>query len=332
MPALSRSNGRPRNPYVASNSFWQPGGTTGYGLLDDAALVVGPQLEKYPTAADAWTDLHAEVIKNVLSLLNAPVLRRVLEAILVVDHNLKPDQVTNALARLRSRSNEQERVYEIDYHFRTATGSGTPDHVYTIGRRATQGQLRQLQALYDERDAVLNKELLADAGQKYARRLLQKSGRFSSITQTDRLGRLTTKDGKNSLDILATDIGTGKRFGISVKNEREVLNSQNKAIKDIIKKGAAHSVSPCLMVPAAMSSAIKLCHSAGVRLAVLKARPVPALYDGRKSMRHTISQLRPVLGPEAFIYCSADFAICKTDEPILGLDYIVDLRNALEWL
>lgn len=301
--------GRPRNPYGGSDPRWQPGGTIGWlAPAPDLELLV----ERKVTRPDArW---FASVL---LHRLGVPVLRRVLEAMLVFDHGFEPRDVTSSLRRLSGHRYDQYTVIDQTHRF-----SGEDNHLYCMGRTPLPTELRQLDVLYEKRTQLLTNDLLRRAGEKHARELLIASKRFNGITQIHKLGGVTVKGsisavGNNatstthSLDLCATAKQSGVRYGISVKNERQWLYAgdgranqghPNKAIKDVYTKAHAHGLRPWLIIPFASENARRRCHDDGIKLTVLGYRVLPIETPHGTKMRNAIRDLRAVIGPEPFEY------------------------------
>jgi hypothetical protein len=317
--------GRPRSPYGGSDPRWQPGGTTGW-------LAPAPDLELFVERKVTRPDARwfASVL---LHRLGVPVLRRVLETMLVFDHGFEPRDVTNSLRKLSGHRYDEYTVIGETHRF-----SGEDNHVYCMGRAPRPAELRQLEILYERRSRLLTSDLLRRAGEKHARDLLIASERFSGITQMRRLGTVIVK-GKpsqlsdnetprtHSLDVCATDEKSGLRYGISVKNERQWLYAgdgharqghPNKAIKDIFTKAHAHGLRPWLIVPFASENARRRCRDDGIRLTVLGYRVLPIETPHGAKMRAAIRDLRAVIGPEPFEYMGSRLVISDSVRAVLA--------------
>jgi hypothetical protein len=233
---------------------------------------------------------------------------------LVFNYGFEPSNVTWALASLRRRAYTGDHIIVQEFN-----ACGRTNHLYCYERAPTDRELAELQALYRRRTELLTKQLLKDAGERHVRDLLIATDRFRSITQKLRLGTLSARDDrKHALDVIATEITTGTKYGISVKNQREWLSRGNHAIKDVYTKAKAHNVSPWLIIPHATSEAVDRCRSDGIRLSVLGYQVLPVETPDGKKMRLAIAALRPVIGPEPFLLTAS--RLDKTARNPLSLD------------
>jgi hypothetical protein len=248
-----------------------------------------------------------------------PVLRRVVEAILVFDHGFEPEAVTRALDRLVS-----EEYLGGRHIIRTLLPIGSLDnHVYSFNRKPTQVELDYLVAWCGERDRALTKETLRDAGEQYFRAVLLASGNYTDVTQKLRLGKVTDIDEQLTLDILATDKRSGTKYGISVKNQREWLYPDSRAIRDCYNRAIANELMPWLVVPFATKEAIDRCARDKIRLHVLHRQIVPAIVPAEdkaknkkgRLLRKIIEDLRVVIGSQPFGYSYARFDRTLRESP-----------------
>jgi hypothetical protein len=300
-----RNGGRPINPYSSGDSRWKTGATLG---LFDHLSGIAPSI--------TW----------LLATFDVPVLRRVLEATLAFDHGYDRDSLTRALHRLRQDG------YAHGYKFvRTQIdegASGELSDVYSLDRTPTEAEKTYLLRACQSRNRLLNKKLLKDAGEKYFRAVLVESGSFSGITQKGRLGRCVDANGKNALDIIATDQASGRKFGISVKNRRECLFPGDEAVKDCYAKAKAHGAEPWLVVPFASIKAEARCERDGILLTVLGRRIVPAKDSGGRHMRNAIERLRSTIGPEPFDFLYERFRDTLVESPAARRDVENVIRQA----
>jgi len=242
--------------------------------------------------------------------LQVPVLRRVVEAILVFDHGFTPEAVTTALDNLRTfefLGGNHIIVSEFE------SGSETCD-LYSYKRGPTKAELKFLHAAYAERRRVLSNSLLKTAGERYVRAAILKSGNYQGVTRVSRLGKITDGSGKNALDMLATLKTSRVTFGISVKNQHAWLFPGDKSIKDVYAKAAAHGVKPWLVVPFATKDAQLRCQHDGIKLSELHRQVVPAEDRYGRPMELTIRNLRSVIGPQPFRYLYARASRSWKDE------------------
>jgi hypothetical protein len=294
-----KKRGRPANPYTLRESLWKPGATRDwFEEVADLAPPITPASIHKP-------DLRWWVYGLIISL-EIPVLRRVVEAILVFEHGFEPEAVTIALDRLVS-----EPYLEGQHIVLTRLPIGSADnHVYSFEREPTQIELDYLAARCGERDRVLTKEALRDAGEQYFRAVLLASGNYTGVTQKKRLGKVTDMDEQLTLDILATDKRSGTKYGISVKNQHEWLYPNSRAIKDCYSRANANERLPWLVVPFATKEAIDRCARDKIRLHVLHRQIVPAIVPAEdkaedkkdRRFRTIIEDLRVVIGPQPFGY------------------------------
>jgi hypothetical protein len=225
--------------------------------------------------------------------LEVPVLRRVLESILVFDYGFDPAAVTNALSSLRSGEYVKGApIYRTRVRF---GGEPDPNHVYSYNRRPTRAEMYALRSLYHERERVLDRQL-GRAGEHYVRAILKHSGCFVNVTQDGNVGNVRDPNGKNRLDLKATGKASRVTFGISVKNMREWLRPDDKAIDDVVKKAHAHDAVPWLVASYASDGAVTRCFDSGIYLTLLGCQIVDAEDRDNRRMRDVIYRLRPVIG------------------------------------
>jgi hypothetical protein len=285
---------RAENPYVINKSQFDPGAS----LADFVGLTALDHLPAAPASRSNhdlpwWT-------WGIIYHFNVPVLRRVLESILVFDHGFDPVSVTDVLRSLRTVAYiEGTRIVCTLVKF---DGDTEPNHLYSCDRDPTEEEIEYLRGAHEKRSRAMSREVLGEAGERYFRAILRASGCYSSITQVVSLGSVQDDNGKNKLDLKATSNATGVRFGISIKNQREWLRPDDKALKDVVKKAYAHSVKPWLVVPYATKEAIVRCQGSGIRLSELRRQIVPAEDQEKRSMRKVIDDLRPVIGVMPFEY------------------------------
>ena len=269
--------------------MWQPGATRDWLLHSDLE-----DSHPLPPGSDPAKDIRHQAY-GLIMLLKVPVLRRVVEAILVFDHGFNPTAVTNALNKLVFGEDylPGKKIYRSELHI---VGEAMPSHVYSFNREPTTAELQYLRDLCDLRNRALTKDVLKTAGERYVRAWLV-SEKFVDVTPERQLGKVRSPSGAaDSLDVLATD-HSGQRFGISVKNMREWLMPGNRAISDARKRGYAHDVRPWLVVPWASPEAQLRCITTGIRLTVLGAQILPETLPNGKRTRSIVKQLRAVIGP-----------------------------------
>jgi|GEM_PF-4499052 len=295
MKKRPRPVGRPANPYTSDNRDWQPLGTQ-FWFDNETDLEPRPNVP----GADPRIEIRWYAY-GLIMLLEVPVLRRVIESILVFDHGFKPDAVTAALKGLMKREylgGKHITMTRLKY-------ASEVNHVYCYGRRPTKAELGFLKAAYRLRHSVLGINVLKNAGERYVRTLMMRSGRYAHITQAKKLGRVTDVNGRNSLDIRVTARRSRISFGLSVKNQNAWIYPNDRAIKDVYKRAKAQGVKPWLVVPFATDAAIMRCLHDGIRLTVLGRQIVPAEDKWGRPMRVVIKGIRSVLGPQPFEYLYA---------------------------
>jgi len=302
--SAKRLPGRPRNPYLASNPIWQPKGTL--EATQGAALL--SSLGE-PGCATALT-------YTLLERIGVPVLRRVIEAILVFDYDLHPVAVTDALEALW----REKKIIRLPFPFEH------DNDLYFIGERTDkelERYTRQIAALYTRRQAVLNGKRLGKVGEQFVRSVLNAHGDYAEITQEKKLGTLVlpkadraADDSKpykpHKLDLKVTQRGKRKgrekRYGVSVKNESRWVTRGDKSITDVIIKAEAHEVLPWLIASFVTDEARDECKRKEVRIDSMGGQIVPRKFDpkvrdsltGRESMRAEIESLWAVIGPQTY--------------------------------
>lgn len=249
--------------------------------------------------------------------LGAPVLRRVIEAILVFDHGWKPANVTAAL-----KAAQQENLVLTTLPF---PGQDQDAEVYTFRKRPTLAEMDYLRDKYTLREETLTKHVLGAAFEHYVRSIIIASKCFEGVTalKTHRgkkkLGYVVDAEGMNALDLTATDAASGICYGISVKNLREWLHAQHCAIDDVIAKCRDRKLEPWLFVPFAAEEAMERCRDEGISLTILGRQIVPAELRG-KHMRRIIGSLRGVIGPQPFDYNYLRFSQTLKNSPMAQRD------------
>jgi hypothetical protein len=292
-PRQQLRRGRPANPYSGDDPRWKKRGT--WDWLDSDSDIHPVKPASIPSKDIRWAAY------GIIRDLGVPVLRRVLEAILVFDHSLSPDAVTMALDGL------MESEYLGGKHVvvtKFKCGSEL-NNLYSFQRKPTSAELGYLRKAYAERQRVLSNATLKLAGERYVRAAIIKSGKYRNITQTARLGKVTDANSKHALDLVATHKQTGITYGISVKNQRAWLYPDSPAIKDAYTKAMSHGVKPWLIVPFASASAIARCNHNGIRLTRLHAQIVPSEDHKLRPMSSVIERLRAVIGPQPFKFLPA---------------------------
>jgi hypothetical protein len=155
----------PTNAYTARLSLFQPGATLA-SLRPVGTLRTRLRYSVVPT-----------MVLALLTLFEVPILRRVIEAILV--NGIPPDTVTKALRDLR----ESSSVWWKPTVF--APKQKTPDHVYGM-REPTASENVDLRDLYLRRERMLAPSVVKEAGERYVRAALGMTGRYGEITQRPR--------------------------------------------------------------------------------------------------------------------------------------------------
>jgi hypothetical protein len=305
--------GRPRllrqeNPYITYARRFRPGATKHW--FDHFADLGTPGSSQYRARIN-------ERACELIFRMKVPLLRRVIESILVFDHGFSPAEVTKALAELQNRiykgkliGQQAERLYN--------EPRSNPSHVYWCGERPTLDQIDFLKDKYRNREILLT-ESLGNAGERYVRALIKASNCFESVTQENQIGSVFDAEGKNKLDLMAMSKRSGIRYGISVKNEREFLRPDSVSLNDVLKKCYKHSLAglakPWLFVAYASDEARAVCKDRDIRLTVLEHQVLPAEISVRaakgvskkRAMRDVVKELLPVIGvmPFAYIYATA---------------------------
>jgi hypothetical protein len=268
-----------RNPYLSGDSRWTPGATLALrSKVADLATLNG------------LDHLALEIVR----FFAVPVLRRVLEATLVFDHGVTPDQVTKCLRRITTGAG-----HNVVYLQRAPFGQDV--QLYSIGPPTT-ADMDLLCEAYRERERAIDINSLRVAGESYFRSVLIRSGRFVRVTNRTGLGCVDQTQQGRTLDIHAVDSETGIAYGISIKNQREALYPGNRAIPDVFARAKVQGLRPWLVVAFASEKAASRCSRDGIRLTVLGRQIVPALDPSGRHMKGVIERLRGVLGPQPFDY------------------------------
>jgi hypothetical protein len=160
-------------------------------------------------------------------------------------------------------------------------------------------QLELLQDLCAEYDACIPNDARRRAGEQYVRALFVASGDYRDVSQTQRLGALRDNGGKNAADLFVTD-SAGRRFAVSVKNQREFLFPGKGAISDCFVKAKAHDAEPWLFAAFAVPEVLDACRSRGVRLSVFGRQILPARDRKGQHTSWLVNRLFPILGPLPF--------------------------------
>lgn len=295
------------NPYKSALASFQPQAT--YPWFEGIA-----DLEPLPGSASRR---GREKLRwwafGIIMQFEVPVLRRVLESILVFDYGFDPAAVTNALNSLRSEEYiKGARIYRTRARF---GGEPDPNHVYSYKRRPTLAEMQALRSLYRERERVLDRQI-GKPGERYVRAILKQSGCFVDVTQVANVGNVYDSNGQNRLDLKATAKASGVKFGISVKNMREWLRPDDKALKDVVKKASAHGVTPWLVVSYASQKVVDRCRGSGIKLTILRRQIVPAEDTSERLMRDVVRRLRPVIGVMPFVFLYAQTSRTISDSEV----------------
>lgn len=282
MPPKSLKPGRPENTFKKGSSRWSPVGP------DDELFRVAPP----PRDTARITGLVIELFQRTRP---APILRRYLDAKAIHAWGFHPafarkmlDSITRMPHIIRSdivpnwKNRDRDSVaYGVDPF--------KPD------------DLRILEEMVNEREAILTASVLGAAGERYVRYHLKRSEHFHSITRASDLGFESDDAGRNRLDLVATDT-KGRRYAISVKNSREFLDARTiRWVDDVMrmaddrKKGEIPWIVPAF----ATDGAIMECEARGVWCTPIGARIAPEKY-GTRFTRKAIERLHATLGPEPF--------------------------------
>lgn len=325
----SKHRGRAPNPYNSRLPWFSPHGTKGW--LD---------AEEYSGATLALPGIYSDsdisaCIELILDAFDVPILRRVLEKILVFTHGFHPVAVTNAIDALCN--------VPFPKVFRKAICvNGQENQVISYKRLAYPREEKALIHLCEYRGQLLTHSILRTAGERFARRALIASKSFTEISSVSNLGEeictnshtlalcapsLKSKEQcekPHKLDILATSKHSRIEYGISVKNQHEWITRGDAAIKDIYTKAKAHGRVPWLFVAWADDGARKRCEDEGIRLTVMHRQIVPKkTIDGHR-MELKLKKLRPTVGPQDYLLFEDDFSRIH-DERVATL--IEELRH-----
>jgi hypothetical protein len=248
--------------------------------------------------------------------------RRLIESMLVFRHGFHPGTVTQALKLLTEAPDHL--IVRTDFD----SSHGKPCALYSIGE-PDPNYVGRLTAIYSELPKELPIKLSKAAGEEYVRALLFHSDRFVGITQRTRLGLVGVRSNRLTLDLAATGRVTGRRFGISVKNQREFLFPGSRIIRDCVTRARAHLVAPWLFVPFATAEAISRCERDGVRLTVLCRRLLPAENHHNRLTRSIIEPLRAeILGDEPIDFVYRRFTRTCHMSPLVDRD-LMEVSAAL---
>lgn len=287
----TRRLGRPENPYATGIAQWQPGATS-----DWFPAAVIDRSTRANQAKMRGRILHSRVL-DLLIRLGVPVVRRVIEAILVVDHGYNPQEVTNALAALVGTKSGDNQIICTEVPF---DRQEFDSKVYTANRNPTAAEMGFLRQLCDDQRTTLTNKIIGDAGERYVRAWLKSTEQFTELTPVHDLGHVRTPEGDHAIDVAATDRVSGDRYAISVKNWRSWIKPDDPLLKDVVKKAAGHSRRPWLVSGFAFEETIIRCRESGIRLTLLGCQIVPATLPNGKRTVAAIKRLRPVVGPQPY--------------------------------
>jgi hypothetical protein len=253
----------------------------------------------------------------ILSLLKDEEVRsgRYLHAKLFHENRADPQTVTNALKFLR----EHPDIPVVKNDFPNGYGGG-PCYAYSIGQPSARA-LDRLAEGHQLLSRIATKKALRTAGEEYVRSLLLGSGRFSSVTQRQRLGLAGSRAARDTVDLMATDLVSHERFGISVKNQHEILFPGKPLIKDCKARADAHNATPWLFVPFATSATEARCARDGIRLTLLDRQLLPAETWNNRIMRDVIEDFREdIIGPLPLDFVYVRFAETLARSPLAQRD------------
>lgn len=251
-----------------------------------------------------------------------PLPRTTIEETLHADYCIPRKDVTNALKALRDRvePNSRLQVYCTKIE---VPGQSKPTDIYSIGRLPTPTELKALRKMLDMRAADFDPRLKGKCAEHYVWSLLRQSKRFT-LHHKSKCGEIRDAEGKNKLDLLAVENASGKRIGISVKNERQWFHARHPAISEIRSMARAHHARPMLVAAHIVPDAKQRCAQEGVTVLELGRQLLPAeLPDGRL-MRTLVEQLRPILGPQKFDYIPRQFPRPgqRSDDVLRDIEFI----------
>jgi hypothetical protein len=213
--------------------------------------------------------------------------RGFIEACLVHEHGFRASDVTEALQRLRAHDYASNEVKYLPLD----AGEAKAVDVYCYRRLPTNDERQRLRAMFQARREVLSPNVLRDAGEQYVRTMLK---REAYKVHRLPLGEASMADG-SCLDLFVTRDSV--KYGVSVKNQREVVYPQSAAIFDVIARSRASDVAPFLVAPFISGEAKDACDERGVRYLELGAQVLPCETRDKRPMRTVVRDLRPILGP-----------------------------------
>jgi hypothetical protein len=239
---------------------------------------------------------------HVLGVTKVALHRRFIQAILVYDCGYEPRIVTEILGKLRRWKSFHVFQTELDV-------LGERSHIYSLGRSASESEKSQIGTLIQLRQETLQPNVLGPAGEGFIRSCLIETGEFEDVTRRQDLGRLTDDDGKNRIDLYATNKRTGTRYAISVKNQAEWLYSGNRGIRDAHTKAKAHGRVPWLVAPFFSDPAKARCANnpeGPIRFTEIGAQVMPSRIAGRDA-RVLLEELAPLIGPQPIVLFGTRF-------------------------
>ena len=235
----------------------------------------------------------------LISKFPVPVLRRTLQAILVWDHGFTVQQATASHKYLDTRD-AVPRIFRAEMPF---TGQQYDNVVFKAGREPSITELNWLGQLILLQRQIISNKRLGEEAERYMRAWIVKSKLFDRVTPESDLGRVAVPGTNKTVDIAATEIATGTRYVISVKNYNGPMLPNHVSIAQLQKCARQTGAHPWLVVPYAFEETISRCSMAGIRLTGLGSQIAPQSYeqDGRvKRMNAAIKKLRPVVGPQPY--------------------------------
>lgn len=275
-----------KNPYISRLPLFQPG--TSLTWFDGGCDSLEVRYAKFARRGSL-----ANKVLVVLQRFGVPVLRRVIEAVLVHNHGHRPESVTDALETVR------EVVW---WKSLWLAGRDKPaDDVYAL-HEPTSSSIAHLSTMYLKREEILSPHLLGNAGERYVRGAIHKTGQYNRLTQIGRLGGAT-----NGLDVVATHRETGTPFAVEVKNKSEHLHGGSHYFGELLRKVKDTDLSPMLVTTYATATGINHARNLGIRLVTTGGLIVPAEHDDldtgkSRPMGVVLRDLRPVIGPEPILY------------------------------
>ena len=249
-------------------------------------------------------------ILNLLGKSNAPLLRRFIECSVCVKYGFSPAAVTRALRELTRSSAIIRTVHSVSYD--------TDYHLYSLHNPKMLEKIGSEDSL-SQVEALLKRNLLRVAGEKYARAILLASKLFNRISQARYLGKVEVGrvgpfDLKATLTILPKPI-----FVIEVKNQRETFYPHIKFFGSFLLKACRANAIPLLIVSHVSRSALTLCDHLGIVVIHLQRQILP------KHLRCKIEKLRYFLGPQQYEYIEVDRLFHRDISPAVSAD--IDALN-----